>query len=298
MKTQSFTARDGKNISLRIWDDVSSPRGVVQIIHGMAEHIARYDDFARYLNEKGLIAAGDDHRAHGETDKDALGLAGEGDLFHKTMQDEKDITALLRAQYGLPVAVLGHSYGSFLTQRYLSLGADDIAGCVLMGSAAMEGFVVHMGAKIAAKKVKKGLIDAPGDFFAKQTFVKYDKKIKGGKNGWLSRDTEQVDKFNRDPLCGFTCSNGFYRWFFGGMQAIAADTGERIRKDLPLLIISGDNDGVGGYGKLVRKLYDRYVKFGLRPRLHLVPGGRHEILNETDKENTYKIVYEFLDTLM
>ena len=294
MKTENFTARDGKAISLKIWDDVSSPRGTVQIVHGMAEHITRYDDFARYLNGKGLIVAGDDHRAHGDTDKDALGLAGEGDLFHKTVQDEKDITALLRERYGLPVAVLGHSYGSFITQRYLSLGADDIAGCILMGSAAMDGFVVRMGAKIAAKKMKKGESDAPGDFFAKQTFVKYDKKIKDGINGWLSRDAAQVGKFNLDPLSGFTCSNGFYYWLFGGMKAIAADTGERIRKDLPLLIISGDNDGVGGYGKLVRKLYDRYVKFGLTPRLHLVPGGRHEILNETDKENTYRIVYEFL----
>lgn len=296
MKTEIFTAQDGKAISLKVWDDVSEKRGVLQLVHGMAEHVSRYDDFARYMNEAGFVVVGDDHRAHGDTDPDALGLAGEGDLFEKTVQDEKDITALVKERYGLPVVVLGHSYGSFLTQRYLTLGADDIAGCILMGSASMTGFVPNMGRKIAARKLKKGQKDEKGKFFAKQTFVKYDKKIKDGFNGWLCRDYAEVGKFNTDPQCNFTCSNGFYYYFFGGMQAIARDKGEKIRKDLPLLIISGDADGVGGYGKLVKKLYKRYLKFGLSPTLRLVEGARHELLNETDKRETYAYVRAFAES--
>ena len=166
MKTEIFTAADGKAISLKIWDEASEPRMVLQLVHGMAEHVSRYNDFAEYLNSCGIIVAGDDHRAHGDTDPDALGLAGEGDLFHKTVEDEKGITALLKERYGLPVVIMGHSYGSFLTQRYISLGTSDIAGCILMGSAAMEGFVVNVGARIAAKKMKKGEKDARGKFFA------------------------------------------------------------------------------------------------------------------------------------
>lgn len=293
MKIEQFTAHDGKQISLKVWDSVESPIGVIQLIHGMAEHISRYNEFAEWLNAKGFIVVGDDHRAHGDTDPDALGLAGDGDLFENTVADEKGITALIKERYSLPVVVLGHSYGSFLTQRYLTLGTSDIAGCVLMGSAAMEGFVVNMGRKIAAKKLKKGEKDARGNFFAAQTFVKYDKKIKDGINGWLCRDRAEVGKFNVDPQCNFTCSNGFYYYFFGGMQSIAANKGENIRKDLPLLIISGNRDGVGGYGKLVKKLCKRYESFGLKPELKLIEGARHELVNETNKLEIYEIVRDF-----
>lgn len=294
MKTEIYTASDGKQISLKIWDDVETPRGVVQIVHGMAEHITRYSDFAGYLNRLGYIVVGDDHRAHGDTDPDALGLAGEGDLFEKTVEDERGITELIRSRYSLPIALLGHSYGSFLTQRYLTLGADGIDACILMGSAAMQGPIVGLGRTVAASRVKKGKKDREGKFFAGQTFVKYDKKFKEGTNAWLCRDPEQVQKYNADPMNGFICSNGFYYYFFGGLLTIAKDRGERIRKDLPLLIISGDNDGVGGYGKLVRKLYARYVKFGLNPELKLIEGARHEVLNEINKEETYEIIGEFI----
>lgn len=298
MKTETFTAHDGKSVSLKVWDEVQAPRGVLQIVHGMAEHVSRYNDFACFLNEAGWIVIGDDHRAHGDTDPDALGLAGEGDLFENTVADEKGITALKKERYGLPVVVLGHSYGSFLTQRYLTLGTQDIAGCVLMGSASMTGFVPDMGRKIAAKKLKKGQKDARGNFFAAQTFVKYDKKIKDGINGWLCRDRAEVGKFNTDPQCNFTCSNGFYYYFFGGMQAIARNKGENIRKDLPLLIISGDADGVGNYGKLVKKLYKRYLSFGLQPQLQLVAGARHELLNETNKQEIYRDVLRFMESAL
>ena len=294
MRTESITAVDGKKISLKIWDDVQSPVGVVQIVHGMSEHILRYSDFAEYLNVSGLIVVGDDHRAHGDTDPDAPGLSGEGDLFEKTVDDEKVITALIKMRYKLPVVILGHSYGSFLTQRYLTLGTDEIDGCVLMGSAAMGGLVVNLGRKMAEGKVKKGKKDEPGKMFAKLTFEAYDKKINDGINGWLNRDKAEVEKYNSDSKCGFACSNGFYYYFFGGLQAIAKDKGSQIRKDLPLLIISGDADGVGGYGKLVKKLHKRYEGFGLNPKLKLIEGARHEILNETNKLETYDEVRNFV----
>ena len=293
MKTEIFTAHDGKEISLKIWDNAVDARGVIQLIHGMAEHVSRYNEFAEYLNSQGYIVAGDDHRAHGDTGPDALGLAGEGDLFENTVADEKGITKLLIKRYNLPVIIMGHSYGSFLTQRYLTLGTSDISGCVLMGSAAMQGFMLNLGYKLAKGKMKKGKKDEKGNFFAAQTFVKYDKKIKDGTNGWLCRDRAEVGKFNLDPHCNFTCSNGFYYYFFGGLKKIAKDKGENIRKDLPLLIISGDADGVGNYGKSVKKLYRRYIKFGLNPRLELIEGARHELVNETNKSEIYKIIIDF-----
>ena len=292
MKKEIYKAADGKEITLYVWDEVASPVGVVQLVHGMSEHAGRYDHFASFLNENGFIVLADDHRAHGETDKDALGLAY-GDLFEDTVRDERGISALACARYGLPLILMGHSYGSFLTQRYLTYGTESLSGCVLMGSAAMEGPIVSLGAKIAAGKVKKGKGNEPGRFFAGQTFVKYEKKINDGINGWLSRDKEQVGKYNLDPLCGFSCSNGFYDSFFRGLKAIWKDTGEKIEKRLPLLITSGGDDGVGGYGKLTEKLRKRYVRLGLTPEYKLFNGARHELLNETNREEVYALLLDF-----
>ncbi len=293
MKKETFIGHDGKHIVLRVWDEVAAPVGVLQIVHGMAEHAGRYNDFAEFMNEHGFIVLADDHRAHGETDNEALGLSY-GDLFEDTVRDEKGITALARERYKFSPVILGHSYGSFLTQRYISYGTDGLSGCILMGSAAMEGFVVNLGASLAARKVKQGKGHEKGTFFAAQTFVKYDKKIKDGFNGWLSRDHEGVGKYNLDPLCNFTCSNGFYDSFFRGLKAIWHDDGSRIDKSLPLLIVSGGDDGVGGYGKLVKKLYNRYVRFGMQPKLKLFEGGRHEILNETNRSEVYDFVLDFV----
>lgn len=282
MKREIFTAEDGKRISLCVWDEVENPKGIVQIVHGMAEHVARYDEFARFLNGRGFIAVGDDHRAHGETDRDALGLAGEGDLFEKTVQDERDITDLLLERYKLPLVLFGHSYGSFLTQRYLTRGAEKLAGAVLCGSAAMSGAAVNLGAAIANRKFKKHK-DEQGKLFAKLTFESYDKKLKDGVNGWLNRDKTEVAKFDADPLCGFVCSNGFYKWFFRGLKTIAKHPHDNLPAELPLLIISGSRDYVGGCGKLVKKLYDRYRKAGLQPQMKLYEGARHELAVETCK---------------
>lgn len=293
MNKEIFKGEDGKEVVLRVWDDVKDPIGAVQIVHGMAEHAGRYDPFASFLNAQGFVVFADDHRAHGETDKDALGIAY-GDLFEDTVRDEKGITKLIHARYDVPLVLIGHSYGSFLTQRYLSYGTEGLSGCVLMGSAAMEGFIVSVGGRMAASKVKKGKGNEAGKFFAAQTFIKYDKKIKDGFNGWLSRDKEQVGKFNLDPLCNFTCSNGFYDSFFKGMKAIWKDGGEKIDKTLPLLIVSGSDDGVGGYGKLVKKLRDRYVRFGMNPEFKLFEGGRHELLNETNREEVYAFLLDFI----
>ena len=296
MERQWFTARDGKKISLALWDKVDCPRGVVQIVHGMAEHIARYDDFAAFLNSRGYIVAGDDHRAHGLTDKDALGLQGEGDLFEKTVQDLKDITVMLKEKYNLPVFLFGHSYGSFLTQRYLSVDPNPLSGAVLCGSALMKGAAVNLGYRIAKGKLKKKA-DKPGNIFAALTFEKYDKKFGEGLGGWLNRDVKAVGEYNADPLCGFTCSNGFYYWFFKGLKSIAASPCEKLPPSFPLLIISGAEDMVGGCGKLVEKLKLRYQQKGLKPVVKLYMGARHEILNELSKAETYEDAADFFDTV-
>ena len=296
MQRKTFAAFDGKQISYAVWDEVQNPKAVVQIVHGMVEHIARYDEFARYLNENGYIAAGDDHRAHGETDRDALGKASEGDLFENTVKDLRQLTDIRKEEYGLPVVVLGHSYGSFLTQRYLTYGADKIAACILSGSALMGRGTARLGRSIAKGKLKKHK-DDDGTVFANMTFKRYDKKFREeGINAWTTRDTEIVGRYNVDPLCSFMCSNGFYYYLFNGLISIADADNENIRKDLPLMLIAGDKDGVGAYGKLVKKLAEKFKNLGLSPVLKLYPDARHEVLNETNRAEVYADVLAFLDS--
>lgn len=293
MKNEIFTARDGKNINLAVWDKVNSPKGVVQIIHGMCEHIARYNEFAEYLNSKSYIVVGDDHRAHGLTDKERLGLSENGDLFKDTVNDELDITDYLIKRYNLPVYVFGHSYGSFLTQSYLMRSSDKIAGAILCGSALMNKPTVSFAYGVAKRKCRKHK-NAEGTFFADVTFNSYDKKIKEGKNAWISYNKENVDAFNADELCGFTCSYGFYRDFFKGLVAIAKGKWEITNKNLPILLIAGADDPVGGSGKLVKKLYKRYKKNGNKANIILVSNGRHEILNEYNKNETFALIHNFI----
>lgn len=298
MKTEKIAmSRDGKQVAFSFWDEVTDPRAIVVIVHGMAEHISRYDDFAKFLNTRKYIVVGFDDRAHGNTDPDHLGLVNDStDLFENTVDDIAEEIDIALSRYGkdLKVFVIGHSYGSFMTQRFMQKYLDKVCGVILSGSALQQGFIVNFGSMVASRRVKKGKRDEKGEFFANMTFVAYDKKIKDGRNGWLNRDREQVELYNNDPQCDFICSNGFYDSLFRGLKRIAANR-KPMPSDFKLFIASGDDDGVGGYGKLVKKLYQTYVKLGISPKLKLYEGGRHEILNETNRQEVYADFADFID---
>ena len=300
MKTETYNAHDEKKIYLCIWDDVASPKGVLQIAHGMVEHIARYDDFAKFMNENGFIVAGDDHRAHGNTDPNTRGhIVGSKNVFADTVQDEIGITKMLKERYSLPVVLMGHSYGSFITQAVVAEGAENLSGVVLMGSALQKGMSVFFGNFIGSRRRRKGLSAEPGTTFIKQTFGKYEKQFKEeGPGAWLSRDKERVAKYANDPLCGFACTNGFYLSFFQGLKKIAASKNEKADKNLKMLIVSGSQDPVGGNGKLVTKLYENYKAQGFNPQLKLYEGARHELLNETNRDEVSADILEFVNSCL
>lgn len=305
MKKEIFTSHDGKAITLYIWDEViGEKKGIIQIVHGMVEHMGRYDDFAGFLNAAGFIVAGDDHRAHGDTDKDNLGkyVPGEkagtdSDLFEDTVKDELAITDLLKERYKLPLILFGHSYGSFLTQRYMTIDTSKLAGAVLCGSALQGGAIVNIGKSIAKKACKKNAGE-PGYKLNAMMFKAYDRKFREGKNAWLNRDVEEVGKYNLDPYCSFVCSNAFYYSFFGGIKTIEKSDNSAINKNLKLHITSGDKDMVGKCGKLVKKLYEKYKRLGLQPSLKLYPGARHEIVNETNKQEVYDDILKFAESCL
>ncbi len=292
--TEFMTMRDGKKVAVTYWEDVAAPRGAVILVHGMCEYIARYDEFAKYLNSNGYYVIGMDNRAFGDTDLGELGRGYVG-MFEDTVDDIKQEADTAKARWDpKKLFVIGHSYGSFLTQRFIEKYHRDVDGAILCGSALQGGATVALGSKIANSKFKKDPT-MPGKIFAKLTFESYDKKLNCGQNGWLNRDRAAVEKYNADSKCNFLCSVGFYKSLFDGLKVTNKERGE-VPSSFKLMIASGSNDGVGGYGKLVKKLAKAYrKKCGLDPRVKLYEDGRHEILNELNKDVVYEDFVGFLD---
>lgn len=296
MTTEFMEMRDGKRVAVSCWEDVSKERAraAVVMVHGMCEYISRYDDFCKFLNRNGFYVIGMDNRGFGATDKDGLGLGYAG-MFEDTVDDIKQEVDAAKAKWGVDkIFVIGHSYGSFLTQRFIEKYHSEIDGAILCGSALQGGAALSFGSLLANMLYKKDPKKA-GKIFEKFTFVGYDKRINDGRNGWLNRDRDAVKAYNADPLCDFTCSVGFYKSFFDGIKLTNKER-KKVPSDFKLMIASGDNDGVGGYGKLVKKLDKAYRgKCGITPTFRLYEDGRHEILNELNKGAVYEDFVEFLD---
>ncbi len=293
MKTEKFQSFDGTVLQCYLWDNVRNPKGVVQISHGMAEHARRYDDFANYLNQNGYIVFADDHRAHGmtSTKQSSKGVKGyhKGNIYFDTVKDECAITKMLKDRYSLPVFYLGHSYGSMVGQRYIE-ECKDYSGVILSGSAMMKGALLNTGATVANVNYKLTGGEKTAKLLDKLTFGAYNKPFKNESDfAWLSRDKENVKKYIFDEQCGYVMSVAFFKFFLNGLkESYKAENLAKIDKNKPIGIFSGDNDPVGGNGKLVKKLYDQYKSLGVKDlTLKLYPNARHEILNETNRAEVY-----------
>lgn len=292
-----FKAYNDYELNVYVWDEVKTPKAVVQIAHGMAEDAARYEHFAKFLNKNGYVVIADDHRAHGKTAQGKLGIVPEGDCYFDTIEDMALLTDYAKDKYKVPVILFGHSYGSFLSQGYIEKHSDKIVACVLCGSAKMDTSDAKLGGMVANLQCALCGKDKPANFIAKLSFGNYEKPFKAENriNAWLNRDVAECDKYNANPMCGYTLSLGFYKSFFNGLKNIYGDAPKQIRKDLPLFIISGDQDPVGGMGVLVKNLYEMYKALGFNVDMKLYEGARHEILNEINKEEVYNDALKFFE---
>ena len=295
MITETVKMRDGKDVFVTYWDNTDSPRAAVVMVHGMCEYIARYNDFCTFLGHNGYNVIGMDNRGFGMTDAASRGKGADG-MFENTVDDIKQEVDMARERWGVQrVYVIGHSYGSILTQRFIEKYHDCVSGAILCGSTIQSGFMLWLGRKIARRGAKKNA-DGEGKFFAKMTFGSYDKKLKDGVNGWINRDKAEVEKYNADEMCAGVgiCSNMFYREMLDGCRNINKNRRE-VPSDFNLMIASGSSDGVGGYGKLIKKLVKAYKKCGVNPTVKMYDGARHEILNEINKGEVYEDFLKFLD---
>ncbi|GAB4563016.1 MAG: alpha/beta hydrolase [Rhizobacter sp.] len=289
---------DGTQLFVRRWLAVrGTPKGVVQVIHGAAEHSARYDRFAQRLNQDGWLVYADDHRGHANTRvrTKALGDAGP-DAWNKFVSDERELTTHINQQHpGLKVFLLGHSMGSFIAQDYAARYGNVVAGVVLSGS---NGVLANADQTVAAVKdlAKKDPL-GPSPVFA-SVFESFNKPFTG-KAGfeWLSRDAAEVKKYADDPNCGFPFSNELVADFFAGLRDLWNPANEaRIPKNMPFYVVSGDQDPVSGNTAGLQLLLANYKRYGITDVSHkFYPGARHEILNETNRDEVERDIVGWLN---
>lgn len=299
MKHCRFTSHDGRETELYVWDEVAEPKAVVKIAHGMAEHSARYDDFCKFLNGKGYIVVMNDHRGHGLTaEKDSLGYE-EGDMWTNNVLDQIAILDYCREKYKLPLVMMGHSYGSFITQAVIEQ-RPEVSGFILCGSNFMKSIAFKLCKVIAGNMCKHKGGRYPAQLLVNLSFKSYEKKFPG-QNAWLNRKEDEVKKYNDDEMCGFVCSANFYRTFMQGLGKLyKKDCYARIDVEKPLLIISGSDDPVGAYSKGVNKLEKFYKETAHVKHVtkHLYQGARHEILNEVCKQQVYDDVANWIASVI
>lgn len=305
--TISYPSHDNAStIRALVWepDDAArpdfSPRAVVQIVHGMSEHVERYAPFAEFLVGRGFVVCANDHVGHGKT-------AGERDLGHMPLANGADV--LVEDVHALREKVcerypharhvmFGHSMGSFVTRVYLTRHADGLSAAILCGTGqqpriqTVAGRVItRLIAQIRGERHVSRFVDSLGA-------GAYGHAIKDARTDvdWISSDPDVVDEYIADPLCGQPFTVGAYATL-ASLVADATDArlARRVPKDLPLLFVAGAEDPVGDCGRGVARAVDEYRNAGVRlVEMGIYPGARHEILNEPCHEAVWHDVEEFL----
>jgi len=276
----SFNSEDGLEIAYYRWRAPGRASGIVQIAHGMGEHAWRYAHVADFLNQAGFHVYANDHRGHGRSVKgrESLGDFGNGG-WKGLVADMVTLTRLASTREGrLPVVLLGHSMGSFAAQLYVLDNSALIAGLVLSGSAAMDKLPID-----PSREVDLAAFNAA--FEPART-----------SHDWLSRDTAAVDAYEADPLCGFGINRKAMETMAASVVRLVDPAAlAQIRKDLPIYIFAGDKDPVNHGLEWLKPLAERYRAAGVaNVSEKYYPDGRHEMLNETNRDEVMRDLASWL----
>lgn len=296
MKEVYIPSTDGKNkLHVVIWEPNIQVIGVVQISHGMVEYIKRYDEFARYLNQYGILVVGNDHLGHGETAKtdDDWGYFCSDNMSETVVEDLYKITCFAKKNYpDVPYFLFGHSMGSFMARRYIMTYGNELDGVIISGTGNQSGSVLKAGKiMVSLTKLFKG--DRYRSRMLKNMFFsKFNARIPNVRtsNDWLTKDEAIVDKYNADKYCTYSFTVNGYRTLLEVLSFIQNENNiEKIPKNLPVFLIAGEEDPVGNYGKAVKNVYEIYEQAGIEDiSIKLYKDARHELINETDKEDIYE----------
>ncbi len=299
-----LTAPDGVEVVVYRWlPEGQEPRAVVQIAHGASEHAGRYERLAHVLTRAGYAVYANDHRGHGRTagTLERFGVAGP-DGWNRLLEDTRRLTDhISRAHPERMIVLLGHSMGSLVAQYYLQRGPEALRAVVLSGTlSSLPPGSEDLGARLDVAIASQGR-DVPSEDFSmlfagfNEPFV--DTAPPGGPTGfeWLSRDHAEVRKYVDDPWCGLPLSNGFVADSLRQRDEIWGPGSEqRLPKGIPVLFIAGDQDPVGEFGEGVRRLAERYRRVGVRVSERIYRGARHEIFNETNRDEVHADLLDWL----
>ncbi len=305
MKKEEFYYESRDNVSrihaVRYTPEDGNVRGVVQIVHGMAEHVERYEEFAQYLTDRGYAVIGEDHLGHGKSvGENGTGYFCPEDPATVVVRDVHRLKKMTEELYpNVPYIILGHSMGSFILRNYLCTYGTGIDGAIVMGTGMQPGILVGMGRLLvllcrlfAGEKHVSKLLD-------RIAFGAYNKRFSPVRTGfdWLSRDVQKVNEYIEDPMCGFTFTiNGFGTLFELIHRIRKPENLKRMPVSLPVLIVSGGDDPVGEFGEGVRRACASMEAAGLEDlTCRLYPGGRHEILNETDRVSVMGDIFAWME---
>lgn len=295
MRTDHYFDSCGKGkIHYCKWMPEGQPKAVLQILHGIAEHVERYDDFANYLTSRGYAVVAEDHMGHG-------GSIGENTVrgyfyggWFAAVDDSMRLMKDTMAEYpDVPYILFGHSMGSFMARTILAKYPDSgISAAIICGTGWQPTFALPALAKVIAAMGKKAGEEAPNEQLDKMIFGGYTKGIENVRTpkDWLTRDSKIVDAYIADPLCGFVASSGLLRDMMLGIHYIQQPKHiHNMKKHLPVFFIAGDKDPVGANGKGVKQAAQAFKKAGMvNVALKLYPDCRHEILNELNKQEVYE----------
>lgn len=298
----TFPSADGKTAVHAVeWLPEGRPRAVLQLSHGVAEYILRYEPLAEYLTARGFAVGGHDHLGHGGSV--APGAArlyfGPRGSWNWVVDDIYTRYGLLKKQFpDVPLFLLGHSMGSFLARTYLIRYPGTVDGCILMGTGQMPAAVVAGGRAVAALERRRVGVDQTSPVVDQLAFGAYNRRFAPNRTAfdWLSLNEDNVDRYIADPLCGGNASIGLFREMLWGLRFIATPANlKKMNVNTPILFVSGAMDPVGDCGRGVQRAYRSFLRAGSRDvSIRLYPELRHEILNETCREEIFQDLYLWL----
>ncbi len=280
-----------------------TPRAIIQLSHGMCEYVQRYEEWAGRFARAGYVFCGNDHLGHGNTapDRESLGYTARRGGADFLVEDLRMMTSLVKARFpGVPVVLYGHSMGSFAARLYLCRYGEELAGALISGTAgpgSPTGLALKLTGIMATTKGERHR----SALLTSMAFGSYNKRFKKEKDtfSWLSRDEAVRKKYAKDPFCLFWFTAAGYDTLFHLLHTVSDKKwADGVPKQLPILIFSGDMDPVGGYGKGVRKVYERLIAAGCAARLKLYPDGRHEMHNETNRDEVFADLIAYLEEIL
>jgi len=306
MRKDTFTLTDPQSIHIYVnrWlpenEDATSYRGIVQLVHGMGEYGARYERFATSLANAGYIVYANDHRGHGNTtsheDRGYIGTDG----FNWMVRNVDQVTNQIREEFpDLPLILMGHSMGSFIVQKYMFMFPGKVNAIILSGTNGKRGVDLTLGHMLAYRQADKKGDRYISKLLNRLTFGDFNRKFKPNRTtaDWLSRDKQEVDAYLSDPLIVHEFTAGFYRDFFQSLKELHLQENlSIIPKDTPIYVFAGDKDPVGNMGKGISNLVKLYETNGFTDVTYkLYPEGRHEMLNEVNRDEVTQDVINWLN---